>query len=240
MIRDVRTIIWKEIKEILGRRGLLKGGKAGIFIMLACFGVFMPLQFGRQWLASPMAMVYWAWVPFLLVSGVVADSFAGERERHTLETLLASRLPDRAILAGKIGAALVYGWGLTLGCVLLGAAAMTIVHGRGKVIFYSGPCGFGHRRIHLPHRSALLGIGGPGLSPGGNGAPGPAGLQRRLLHSFHAPLYAPPAAGVAEGPARPRPEVSIPSRSHSPSPSFSPSWTPRSCSWRTRVSGETG
>jgi len=53
-----------------------------------------------------------------LVTMVVADSFAGERERHTLETLLASRLPDRAILFGKIATAVFYGWGLTL-CILL-------------------------------------------------------------------------------------------------------------------------
>lgn len=39
-----------------------------------------------------------------------ADSFAGERERHTLETLLASRLSDRAILLGKVAAITSYGW----------------------------------------------------------------------------------------------------------------------------------
>jgi ABC-2 type transport system permease protein len=139
MIRDIRTIIWKEIKEILGQRGLFKGGKTGMFILLAVFGIVIPLQSGPQWIASPLVMIYWAWVPFLLVSGIVADSFAGERERHTLETLLASRLPDRAILAGKVATALIYGWGLTLACVLIGALAMTLVHGKGRIIFYAWP-----------------------------------------------------------------------------------------------------
>ena len=73
--------------------------------MIAVFGVFLPLQNGASWVTSPITMVYWAWMPLMLVTGVIADSFAGERERHTLETLLASRLPDRAILLGKVAAA---------------------------------------------------------------------------------------------------------------------------------------
>ena len=143
MFHDLTTVIWKETKEILGQKGRFKGGKTGLLIFLAVFGIFMPLQNGPEWIRSPLVMIYWAWVPFLLASGVVADSFAGERERHTLETLLASRLPDRAILAGKIGAAVLYAWGLTLTCVLAGAVAINIVHGRGRVLFYAAPVAAG-------------------------------------------------------------------------------------------------
>jgi ABC-2 type transport system permease protein len=143
MFRDLTTVIWKEGKEILGQRGRFKGGRLGLLVFLAVFGVVMPLQNGPDWVRSPLVMIYWAWVPFLLASGVVADSFAGERERHTLETLLASRLTDRAILAGKIGAAVLYAWGLTLICVLAGAAAITVVHGRGRILFYAAPVAAG-------------------------------------------------------------------------------------------------
>lgn len=143
MFRDMSTVIWKEIKEIFGQRGRFKGGKIGILVFLAVFGIFLPLQNGPDWIRSPLVMIYWAWIPFLLASGVVADSFAGERERHTLETLLASRLPDRAILAGKIGAAVLYAWGLTLICVLAGAAAITAVHGQGRILFYAAPTAAG-------------------------------------------------------------------------------------------------
>jgi ABC-2 type transport system permease protein len=157
MFRDLRTVIWKEIKEILGQRGRFKGGKMGILIFLVVFGVFLPLQHGPDWIRSPLVMVYWAWVPFLLASGVVADSFAGERERHTLETLLASRLPDRAILAGKVGAAIVYAWGLTLVCVLAGAVAITAVHGKGRILFYAAPIAAGI--VGLTFLVALLASG---------------------------------------------------------------------------------
>jgi ABC-2 type transport system permease protein len=139
MFRDMSTVIGKEIKEIFGQRGRFKGGRIGILVFLAVFGIFLPLQNGPDWIRSPLVMIYWAWIPFLLASGVVADSIAGERERHTLETLLASRLPDRAILAGKIGAAVLYGWGLTMICVLIGAVAVTAAHGKGRILFYPWP-----------------------------------------------------------------------------------------------------
>jgi len=136
MIADVQTVIWKEFKELFAQRTGLRGGVAGLLVLLAVFGIFMPLQTGRAWVESPAVLIYWAWMPLFFVSGVVADSFAGERERHTLETLLASRLSDRAILLGKIGAAVGYGWGLMLASLLLGVVTVNIAHGQGKFLFY--------------------------------------------------------------------------------------------------------
>ena len=53
-------------------------------------------------------------VAYIVVLAAVCDSFPGERERHTIETLLASALPDEALLLGKILASVIYGWGLVL------------------------------------------------------------------------------------------------------------------------------
>lgn len=136
MISDIGTIMWKEGKEILALYGSRRGGPLGILIFVGLLGVYWPLQAGRDWITSPVSLAYWAWVPPFLVSTVVADSFAGERERHTLETLLATRLPDRAILLGKIGAAVAYGWGFTLMVMLLGLVAVNVVHGRGQLLLY--------------------------------------------------------------------------------------------------------
>lgn len=143
MFHDLKTVIRKELREILAHSSGFKGGKTGLLIFLGVFGILMPLQNGAAWLKSPLAMLYWAWVPILLASSVVADSFAGERERHTLETLLASRLPDRAILAGKILAAVIYAWGFTLVCIFVGAVVINIVHGKGHLIFYAAPVAAG-------------------------------------------------------------------------------------------------
>jgi len=136
MIADVWTVLWKEYRELLGQRSSFCGGRLGLFFLLGVFGVFLPWQFGRGWVESPSVLVFWAWVPLMLVTTVVADTFAGERERHTLETLLASRLSDRAILFGKVGGAVAYGWGLTLIALFLGVLTVNLAYGRGELLLY--------------------------------------------------------------------------------------------------------
>lgn len=156
MMPDALTIVWKEWKEILHWGGTR--GKLGIVLFLLAFGVVLPWQMGRAWIASPLALVYWAWVPFLMVTTVTADAFAGERERHTLETLLASRLPDRAILIGKIGAAMGYGVGLTWLSLLLGLVTTSLVYGAGRILTYSPAVGAGILALSLV--GAALAAGG--------------------------------------------------------------------------------
>lgn len=140
---DVRTVMWKEFKELLQYRGNLRGGTIGLLVLVGVFGIFLPLQFGRQWVESPISLVYWAWVPLFLVVSVIADSFAGERERHTLETLLASRLSDRAILFGKVAAAVGYGWGLTMIGLVLGLVTVNVANAGGGLLIYPPVTGVG-------------------------------------------------------------------------------------------------
>jgi ABC-2 type transport system permease protein len=139
MIGDVRTVMWKEWREWLRQGGSPRRGWLSLLLIVGVFGIFLPLQFGRAWIEEPALLIYWAWTPLFMTSSVVADSFAGERERHTLETLLASRLSDRAILAGKFGAAVSYGWGLTLGSLAAGLVTVNIAHGRGQLLMYPAP-----------------------------------------------------------------------------------------------------
>jgi ABC-2 type transport system permease protein len=136
MLSDIAVIMWKEFKELFTQRGRFRGGLVGMALFVVVFGIFMPLQTGRDWIETPVGLVYWSWVPFLLASSIVADLFAGERERHTLETLLASRLSDRAILLGKIGAAMAYAWGITVAGVLLGIVTVNIAFGKGELLFF--------------------------------------------------------------------------------------------------------
>jgi ABC-2 type transport system permease protein len=133
---DVLTVAWKEWRELLQMGGSVRGGRFSLAILLAVFGVFLPLQAGAEWVESPATVFYWGWVPLMLVSGAVADSFAGERERHTLETLLASRLPDRAILLGKIGAAISYGWGLVLLMLVLSLITVNLTARTGPLLMF--------------------------------------------------------------------------------------------------------
>jgi ABC-2 type transport system permease protein len=137
VIKDIYTVMGKEWKELLMQRGRMRSGIFGMLIFIGAFGVFMPITTGPEWVTSPATLAIWSWLPFLLVGGVIADAIAGERERHTLETLLASRLPDRAILFGKIAAAVSYAWGLTILTLVLSLVTVNIVHWQGRLLTYS-------------------------------------------------------------------------------------------------------
>jgi ABC-2 type transport system permease protein len=138
MMTDLRTMIWKEWKELLLQHGGVRSGLIPMILLpLGLLGVMLPWQMGRAWIESPMTLAIWAWLPLMLTTSLIADSFAGERERHTLETLLASRLPDRAILFGKIGAVVSYGWGLTLLSVLIGLITVNLFQSEDELLLYS-------------------------------------------------------------------------------------------------------
>ncbi len=133
---DLVTMIWKEWKDVLFQGGGWKSWIRPLF-MLAIAGVYLPLQSGRLWLSlTPIALFVLLWIPFFLIISVIGDAFAGERERHTLETLLASRMPDRAILLGKVLIAVAYGMGLLLGSLLLGLVLVNLTHAQGAWQFY--------------------------------------------------------------------------------------------------------
>jgi ABC-2 type transport system permease protein len=133
---DIATVAWKEWKELFLQRGSVKGTLMNILLMVFVFGVVLPLQSGRAWVESPVSLAAWAWMPLFLVTGMIADSFAGERERHTLETLLASRLSDQAILLGKVAASLAYALMMTLLLLIVGLVTINVSDWTGTVAIY--------------------------------------------------------------------------------------------------------
>ncbi len=136
MMTDIGTLVWKEWKEMFLQRGSSRSGLVYLLLMGVMFGVVIPLQSGEGWLTDPTGLIVWSWMPIFLVLGMVTDAFAGERERHTLETLLASRMDDSAILYGKICAAVSYGWAIAIGSMLLGAVTINIAFPEGGIKFY--------------------------------------------------------------------------------------------------------
>lgn len=137
MIADILTVAGKELREILTLGGDARGrGKFSLLILILIFGIVIPIQNGRDWVTSPMNVMVWGWMPFLWVSGIVADLFAGERERHTLEALLATRLSDQSILFGKLLAALAYGFTLTWVIMFASLITVNIGFGREGLLFY--------------------------------------------------------------------------------------------------------
>jgi ABC-2 type transport system permease protein len=137
MLRDAWLIVMKEYREVLLRMGTAKANLINIALILGVFGVFMPLGAGYAWVSQPLMPLAYSWLPLFLVSALVADSFAGERERHTLETLLTSALSDGAILLGKLFAAVLYGYGALL--VVMGISLITVntqLHTWRRPVFY--------------------------------------------------------------------------------------------------------
>jgi ABC-2 type transport system permease protein len=129
------TMMWKESKDLLFQGGW----KAGIVpvLLVGILGVYLPLQFGLPWLElSPIEIFVILWIPFFVIISFIGDAIAGERERHTLETLLASRISDRAILLGKVIVTVGYAWGMALVSLLLGLVLVNLFRGYGSWTLY--------------------------------------------------------------------------------------------------------
>jgi ABC-2 type transport system permease protein len=160
MLADILTVALKEIKELpYLRRDKSRTNLFTLLIFVGVFGIFLPLQTGKDWVTSPLNLLYWAWLPFMLVGTTMVDAFAGERERHTLETLLASRLSDRAILFGKILAGVIYGLAMTLLCILLGLVTVNVAFGRGVLLFFPLAIGLGILAVVLLISTLASGLG---------------------------------------------------------------------------------
>lgn len=109
MIPDILTVMAKEWRELLRLRGRIRYSVIWVAALLGLFGIVFPAATSGMSVFSGLGLVFSFWVPTIMVTPVVADAFAGERERRTLETLLASRLSSLSILLGKFALALSYG-----------------------------------------------------------------------------------------------------------------------------------
>lgn len=137
MLSDIWAIVLKEWKMLFLKRGNKRNtGFTSVLFSLGLIGIFLPIQMQEAWVTEPIALFSMAWTPIFWALGIITSAFAGEREAHTLETLLASRLSDTAILIGKMLSAILYGWGLMLISTLIGVVFVNIVYIEGSFQFY--------------------------------------------------------------------------------------------------------
>lgn len=134
MSADFSAILWKEWREIVVQRSTGGIEKFRPLVPVALIGVFVPLRLGASFF-NPLTLAALIFAALIGVVVVSAETFAGERERHTLETLLASRLSDRAILFGKIAAAISYDWLLTMVSILIGTITVNLTNWEGRFLF---------------------------------------------------------------------------------------------------------
>jgi ABC-2 type transport system permease protein len=150
--------MWKE------RKGLMRfrGSKSRFWLSIlspVLLATVVPWQWGPEWVEQVPALVLAFVMAIALVGLTIPDSFAGERERDTLETLLASRLPDRAILLGKVGVCVTFSFCATVIVLFLSLLSTNIAHWQGHVILYTLPIGLGSLGLSLLASTLVAGAG---------------------------------------------------------------------------------
>ena len=136
MITDIITMMWKEKKELFNIQGSRNRALLTLLTPII-MAILLPWDSGLRWVESYVSLMLACVTPVLLVAMTIPNSFAGERERHTLGTLLASRLLDRAILLGKVAIAVVFAWGVTLIVLLISLVTVNILYGDGGLILFT-------------------------------------------------------------------------------------------------------
>lgn len=133
---DLWAVVWKEAKSLFKFQ---ENRSRYLMLILTpvLLGLVFPWTWGPDWVTDIPTMLLAFFTPVLIIGVTITDSFAGERERHTLETLLASRLPDRAILLGKYWFSVVVGWSITLVFLVLSLVMANIAHGHGQILLYT-------------------------------------------------------------------------------------------------------
>jgi ABC-2 type transport system permease protein len=127
-MKDAVSICRKEIAEIFGDWHSFYGVLIQTAIVVVTCGIIVPYDDTTVWLSPSRLVLLYAMFPSVVAAGLSADAFAGERERHTLATLLSTPVSDAAIFIGKVATSL----GTSLACSVLAISAgitSTLVRG---------------------------------------------------------------------------------------------------------------
>jgi ABC-2 type transport system permease protein len=159
MIGDTLTILHKEWLEFRDQLLRLKRGGLSAVVIVLLLGVITPLQFGPGWLKSSVVMFYFPTLASSMASALIVDAIAGERERLTLESLLATRLPDSAILFGKMLAALSYGCAFVAVNTIAATITLNVAYMQHAPLFFDARFGGLLAMLTLAACLAQTGIG---------------------------------------------------------------------------------
>jgi len=135
MVSDIKAIVWKEWREFFFQQSIKS--KIQTIVLIAVIGVALPVNKGAHWFDLPFFYGVAVMGPVLMMVTVVCDLFVGERERHTLETLLASRLSDKSIVLGKILFAVSYATSITALLIALNIIALNLAYYKSSILIFS-------------------------------------------------------------------------------------------------------
>lgn len=163
MINDIFTMIWKENLEYSNQSSNLREKITGMIFPLLSLGMLAivpPLSLGSDWIKSPFSLVISILIPLITVTMSIPLSLIGERERKTLETLFASRLPDRAILFGTMFPPIFRASKISFFVHLVSLVTYNIAQWSGHLSFYPSEMLFANLAtiILLSFSAASLGV----------------------------------------------------------------------------------
>src|SRR5579859_880258 len=117
----MRRVIMQEITRLPRRMGGTTGVSIYAFALMA-LGILLPWRLSFDFLDAMILLAY-ACLPALLVAPVVAESFAGERERAHIPATLEER---RQLLHAKVTAGVLYGWSSALLALVMGLVTVNL------------------------------------------------------------------------------------------------------------------
>ncbi len=122
-LRGVSCMAGKDVMEWLADRDSRRGFAIQAVIFILLIGIFVPWTTPSIWRSPGEVVLLYVVFPSLIASMLSADAFAGEKERHTLESLLATPLTDTELFLDKVAAAV----GLSVAVCILAVIAGVLV-----------------------------------------------------------------------------------------------------------------
>jgi hypothetical protein len=113
------------------------GGQSGILMWIfaiVVMGVLLPWQLGYGFLDMPVLLAY-AGMSLLFTAPLVAESFAGERERNAIPSDPTLR---RDLLLARVAAGVIYGWVSPVAMMALGFLTVNL-HYRPQALLLPPP-----------------------------------------------------------------------------------------------------
>ena len=124
-MRDLTTMLWKEVAELFGNRRTLR-----VFLIAVLAMGLLPELGALRGKATPLALwidlLYAVFAGMITVAQTAPDLVLRERTGRTLEYLLATRLADSAIFGGKILLSALLGYMSSLLAVCVQLVVMNV------------------------------------------------------------------------------------------------------------------
>ena len=131
------AIIRKDMREWFAGGATGRYGQYEFLIYIALFGIVFPIFFSVLGTEGPKSGASFsfspfigAFVPILLAIYTMADAFAGEKERGTLETLLVTPLSSSDIVVGKWLAGISYAAVIMVSTTILSSIVSRVLGAR--------------------------------------------------------------------------------------------------------------